>query len=507
MPTPKSFPANVLDLFALLKTKKSWIVTSTVVCTGLGFMAAVMHRPTWQASQAMLIRDAAIASISVPGRFSDADSRKAAQETVVELAHSPTVVLAALERVGAPSRWSGSDWPSTRDVEATSALIDLRAPQGAEFGSTEMFYLLVQQSNKERAVHLTRCLGEELERHLQELRTRKAHGTVDELGRSFRLATDELKQATQELSEFEVSVGQDVVELKALTSTGSTDSSLQRNLNEVKNELRRAHQQHDTNRHLLNLLKSMVSEPEKILGTPNELLESQPGLRRLKDGLVDAQLLSSRLSGELSDVHPRVISARSAEKEIRRELAREVASAVNGLTAALDLTGNRAQSLESQCSQIEQRLKKIVPLRAEYKNRLDEVERRNQVLQSAEKNFSEAKADQAAAQTASLMTRWGEPITGSSPIGVGRTSLVMVGLFGGIVLGVGIVVLCFGGSIETGESVRSAVSDPGLDLSSAHRTNANRPSANLSQAWLDHPRVSTLRGAISHALSRAGVGD
>lgn len=461
-------------------------------------MAAIMHRPTWQASQAMLIRDGAIASISVPGRFSDADSRKAAQETVVELAHSPPVVLAALNRVGPPSRWVGRNWPSTRDVEATAALIDLRAPQGAEFGSTEMFYLLVQQSDKERAIQLTRFLGEELERHLQELRTRKARGTVDELGRSFRLATEDLKRSTLELSEFEVQVGQDVVELKSLTSTGSTDSSLQRNLNEVKNELRKAQQQHDTNHHLLNLLKSMVSQPEKILGTPNELLESQPGLRRLKDGLVDAQLLSSRLSGELSDVHPRVTSARSAEKEIRSELAREVSSAVNGLNAALDLTGSRVQSLESQCSQIEQRLAKIVPLRAEYKNRLDEVERRNQVLQTAEKNYSEAKADQAAAQAASLMTRWGEPITGSSPIGVGRASLVMAGLFGGFVVGVGIVVLCFAGSAGAVGSALNVGSDP---------PSANLPSANLPQTWLDHPRVSTLRGAISHALARAGVGD
>jgi len=59
---------------------------------------------------------------------------------------------------------------------------------------------------------------------------------------------------------------------------------------------------------------------------------------------VDAQLLSSRLSGELADAHPRLASARTSEQEIRRELGREVASAVTGLKAAINLTGHRVNS-------------------------------------------------------------------------------------------------------------------------------------------------------------------
>lgn len=56
------------------------------------------------------------------------------------------------------------------------------------------------------------------------------------------------------------------MELKSLASGTNTDTSLQRNLNEVKNELRRAEQQHDTNGHLLELLQSMTSQPERFWG-------------------------------------------------------------------------------------------------------------------------------------------------------------------------------------------------------------------------------------------------
>jgi len=145
MPTNLQFPECVFNLFSLFWSRRSWIFGSAAAGTTFALLAAIVHRPDWQATQAMLIRDVAIASISVPGQFLDADSRKAAQEMVVELANSPPVVASALKRMGTPAQRDNPNWPTTREVEEVARKIEIRAPQGAEFGSTEMFYLLVQQ--------------------------------------------------------------------------------------------------------------------------------------------------------------------------------------------------------------------------------------------------------------------------------------------------------------------------------------------------------------------------
>ncbi len=260
-----------------------------------------------------------------------------------------------------------------------------------------------------------------------------------ELVRSVKLAQDELNNATGGLADLETRVAGDLAELRILQRSPSGNSDLRRRLNTVENELRAAQQAMMASEELFRLLDEAQTNPGRLLATPNRLLEAQPALRRLKDGLVDAQLATARLEGQLTGDHPEVLAAKAAEEEIGRHLSGELGTAMRGVKVELRLNKLRVVQLEEELAGITQRLQRLASVRAEYGQRLEEIVQLTQVLQSAQQNLAEARASRAAAHVASLITVIDQPETGTQPLGPGRVVILFSGLVGGLVVGLGIV--------------------------------------------------------------------
>ena len=158
----------------------------------------------WLATQALVIRPE-VASVSEErlGKFSDLSEMKTSQETILELAKSQVVVQATLREVGPPSGYSTTDWPTTLDVDTLRDCVDMRPPGGAEFGKTEVFYLSIHDTNRDRASALVVALCHQLELRMQELRDQSAQGMMAELGRTVAMADGDLSLQTAKLSAFE----------------------------------------------------------------------------------------------------------------------------------------------------------------------------------------------------------------------------------------------------------------------------------------------------------------
>ena len=95
------------------------------------------------------------------------------------------------------------------------------------------------------------------------------------------------------------------------------------------------------------------------MATPNRLLDSQPALRRLKEGLVDAQLKSADLVGRLAEEHPLAKAARASEQEIRHNLYDEIASARHGVEVDLQLASAQVQALKDRLAAERERLQRL----------------------------------------------------------------------------------------------------------------------------------------------------
>ena len=132
MNPPKQTVPGPLEVIGILKAHwRRWLAPAAA----LGLVAAAyaaVSRPTWQASQALIIRAEAAANDAALGKFSRTDEMKTVQETMLELVKGRAVLLGALREVGPPtSQAAAGDWPSDRDIEQLRQAVKLSPPKGA----------------------------------------------------------------------------------------------------------------------------------------------------------------------------------------------------------------------------------------------------------------------------------------------------------------------------------------------------------------------------------------
>jgi len=418
-----------------------WMVP-TVILTVASIVYTMFKSETWQATQSMIVRDEVGGDLNPKGRFDSAEALKTAQETILEIARSKSVVQLALESAGPPSnRPAGKAWPLEEDVENAQLLVSVQAPNGSEFGQTEVIHLSVKASSRERATELASGLFTQLKKSLQQLRDAKARSITTELKKAMKLAQDDLNSSTRKLQQLESQVGTDLAELRILSNSAGGDSNLRSTLNEITAELRQQRQTHETLLQAHQHFVAAIDNPDRVIAIPAQFLEAQPALSRLKDGLVDAQLATSNLLGRLSKGHPLVRAAMASEQEVRKDLRNELEFAVEGLVAELRVSEALVQSLERQEKNINSRLDRLAILRAPYSNLVDEVAQQTIIAQQAQKDLADARASLGAAQSTSLITLLDGPTAGNHPLGPGKSTIMLCGLIAGLLTGLGLVFL------------------------------------------------------------------
>lgn len=429
------------DVAAILRTYRSRWLTPTIVCGLLAIAYAVLHRGTWEASQALIIRNEASTQTEGPGRFHLQDEMKTKQETLLEVVKSRNVLKKALARVGRPDGTVDENYPAERDVDDLKDNLKLSAPKGAEFGKTEIFYLKIRDKNRQRAVALASAICDQLQARFQQLLEDRAASTIDELTKAVALSEKDLKTVTLELATLEQEVGSDLGELRMLHGSPSGESDLRKKVIGVENDLREAKAALQVNEELYQVLQMAQGDAGRLLATPNRLLESQPALRRLKDGLVDAQLETAQMLGNMSEDHPKVRAAKLGEQEISQHLHAEMAIALRGLEIDMRLNKARAASLEEQLEGARVRLDRLATLRAPYGSLVANVEYQSRHYEKSKRDLAEARASEAGAISSNLVSRVDAPDTGSRPIGLGRKAIALAGFAGGFIIGLGLLFL------------------------------------------------------------------
>jgi uncharacterized protein involved in exopolysaccharide biosynthesis len=432
-------PADVVDL--LRRHWRRWVIP-TLLGGLVGTLYAAVRPDRWEAAQALLIRNEAANNADGPGKFRQIDDMKVVQETVLELAKSRKVLEHALTQTGPPPGTSSKQpWPTPTAVDELRKHIKVAPPKGAEFGKTQLFYLKVTDEDRLRAVALASAICDALQSEFQTVLNKQAESMVTELTNNVTLAQQNVNDTTARLAELEHQVGTDLAELRILQANPAASSELRQRVVFLEGELRRIQTQQTTNKELQRLLHSAIDDTQNLIAAPNSLLESQPALKRLKEGLIDAQLKTSQLLGGMTEEHPQVKAAMESERAVRNDIRAELAIAIRGLESDSRLLLGQADVFKNQLAETNARLERIAQLRTQYSNLVANVEHANTLLQTAEKNLADARAKQVAALEASLIERIDTPDTGLKPIGPGRAVIALGGLVGGLLAGLGIVVL------------------------------------------------------------------
>jgi uncharacterized protein involved in exopolysaccharide biosynthesis len=489
-------PRELLQL--VLRYPSRWLIPALATALAVGAYALV-HQAPWEASQALVIRNDAANNQEALGKFTQPDEMKTVQETILELVRSRGVLAAALAEIGPPAGYRGAvaAWPAEEDVADLRETLKLTPPKGAEFGKTEVFYLKVRDRERSRAVTLVSALYGQLDSRFQKLRDAKAASMAGELEKAVELAAKDLRESTARLSDLERQVGDDLAELRILHDATAGESALRRTAAEIRNELRQVRSTRKSNEQLQALLKLAQAEPDRLVAMPNTLLESQPGLRRLKDGLIDAQLAASQLLGRMSAEHPLVKAARESQKQIARDVHEELGNSLRAVEVDLRLNSNRAAMLEEQLAAATSRLEKLASLRAPYANQEAETKKRMELMERAAQRLADARAGQATVKAASLIACIDSPETGPRPVGPSRAMLLVLGLAGGLVIGVGVLIL----SIDPRDATSPAAAPARSPASPASPAPATSPRpARSSNGYDGRMAPSEQTGSLAEAL-------
>ncbi|MFV2070460.1 MAG: hypothetical protein ACC645_26130, partial [Pirellulales bacterium] len=255
-----------------------------------------------------------------------------------------------------------------------------------------------------------------------------------------------------------------------------------------EDELRAAREAFHANSQLHLLLTSAMSDAGQLLATPNRLLESQPALRRLKDGLIDAKLRTAQLKGSMSVEHPYVLAAVRAEEEISQQLSNELKIAIRGIKVDENLTADHVATLEKQLDETTTRLSRIAGVRASYANQLEEIDQRTKTLKASEDNLAAARASHAASQTESLITLIDTPDVGNRPVGLRRSLILALGLAAGLAIGFGVLLLTVQPSQPEPDVEQAKAFEPVLNTVADHSRGVSlkralKPLAESEIAW------------------------
>lgn len=443
-------PGECLNL--LIEHRVKWIVP-TVACTILALVYALFMSRYWEASQGLMVRpEVSSSSTNEIGKFADLYQMRTFQETILELAKSPQVIAETLKAVELAETGTQPSEPDAEQIEKLRKRLSLLPPGGAEFGKTEVCYLQVKDTDRERALRLVAEFGRQIDKRLYILRTNKSRSLSNELEQQVQLAEAALEKETVRLAAFESQVGADLGELRMLNASNSGQSDLRQQAVRLNEERRAAELATREAEQLLTVLKAARDEPEQLIAMPSSLLVSQPTLRRLKDGLVDAQLRAARLGGTRTADHPQVQAAKASVEFIRHDLHKELEVAIRGVKVEMELGKARMEQIGKQHQSALARLGRLAELRAGYANHTSAVENSRLVLDQAQKQLGQVSSQLAAASTSSLITPIDQPETGPYPGGPGRASVVLVGTFAGFALGMGWLFLTINPNPQTGSS-------------------------------------------------------
>jgi succinoglycan biosynthesis transport protein ExoP len=446
------FPTDtpVLRLLSAFWQWRAVWIGSTLLFTAIGlFYALFLKSNVWVATQGMIVRDEATATAMRLGRFESQTQMKTAQEMLMELARNPSVIRKALSSVPQENSYnflqvfgkSSMTEPTSKEIEAFGKRnVTVRAPHGAELGTTEIIYLDVKLGSKQRAIAMVEAITGFLEQELQQVRQSRAEGIIAELRAAEDVADSALQRATKKLQSIEIAVGTDLADLRGLTdaNTGSTNRLM---LDMVRDDLRKGEIELQMHQENLESVRAAIREPDLLAQVTDRLTDTQPTIKKLREALAEAYIRTTQQMGRYSELHPEVLVAQQTEVHVRQRLMKELEAAGSAIEGSIALTSRRMQRLHEQEQELGKRLNLLAQIRADYTNTVAEVKARSDELHSIRRDLTQALAARDAASKSSLITRLDNPILGEKPLGPGRTTIAGAALFGGLMLGLGVVFL------------------------------------------------------------------
>jgi hypothetical protein len=424
----------------LWKYKLCWIVPAIVGFVLASTYALLLRPETWTARQSFIVRDDLLGEAFKPGRFESQESLKSAQETILEVARRPLVVRSVLEKLGPSSSWASENWITDEVIEETQGEINFSAPNGAEFGNTEVIVLTAKASSRERTRQFIELLSEEIITQVNHVRSLRLASMESELQQTYNGAVASQEEAMKRLAELDERLGPDVGVMNSLSDGQSADSSLKREIAEIKAEVRTKQSDLEKAEAVLVSLLRAFDNPEQT-DLSSSVLEEQKNLEKLRDDLTALKLELAVAKGRFQDRHVDVRTLQNAIEIQKKYIHDELTSEMEGVQANIAMLKNQIENKTDQIASLDSRLMMLSKHRTEYLALNTQVKELTEAALRAKTSWGMTKSLAGSARTVGLITPMDVAQVSSRPDGVGKKIVAVAGLIAGLFIGLGLMLL------------------------------------------------------------------
>ena len=397
------------------------------------FYAFLLMPETWTARQSFLIRDDLSGTAYKPGRFDSEESRKSAQETILEVARRPLVVRNVLEKLGPESSMSSSNWITDEVIEDTQKEIDISAPNGAEFGKTDAIVLTAKASSRERTRKFIELLSDEIMTQTNRIRSLRFGSMESELYQAYQAADQARDEAIDRLDELDQRLGSDFGFLSLEGQPTGVEA--------IKLEILRKQDELEKAESIFAALLKAFDNPAEVSQLPSEVLVAQPALENAMSKMVDLREDLHIAKGLFTDKHAQVKAITKAIEFSQDQLYDSLTGEMTGVQSDIALKKRQLARLNNRIEELKARLIRLSKSRSEHLALTAQVQQLGEAANLAKTAWTETKSRAKAARTVGLITPTDVAQVSSRPDGIGKKYVALAGLFGGLLIGTGLVLL------------------------------------------------------------------
>ena len=396
------------------------------------FYAFLIMPEQWTARQSFLIRDDLSGSAFKPGRFDSEESRKSAQETILEIARRPLVVRSVLKKLGPESFMVGSNWISDELIEDTQEVINISAPNGAEFGKTDAIVLTASASSRDRTRKFIEILSEEIISQTNRVRAMRFESMEMETDLAYKAAIQARDEAIDRLNDLDQQLGSD---FGFLSIKGSQTAGV----DAIKSEILQKQDELEKSEAILGALQQAFNNPETASQLPSEVLVAQPTLEKTMSKLLDLLEELHVAKGRFADKHARVRGIEKSIEFAQQQLYDSLTGEMAGVQAGIGLKKRQIARLNDRIEKIKARLIRFSKSRSKHLALSTQVKQLSETANTAKSAWSEIQSRTKAARMVGLLTPTDVAQVNSRPDGIGKKYAMLAGLIAGLMIGVGLI--------------------------------------------------------------------
>ena len=188
------------------------------------------------------------------------------------------------------------------------------------------------------------------------------------------------------------------------------------------------------------LLKAF-DNPAAASQLPSEVLVAQPALQAAMAKMLDLREELHIAKGLLTNRHPRVKGISGAIEFSRQQLYDSLTGEMAGVQSDIALKKKQLARLKNRIEELKARLIRLSKSRSEHLALTTQVQQLGEAANRAKTVWTETKAQAKTARTVGLITPTDVAQVNSRPDGIGKKAVALAGLFGGLLVGIGLVLL------------------------------------------------------------------